>query len=156
MKDWIKKALTKHIRQRTKTIEIPPDPRLVYGVKFTIALNEVSAQSIPTIVNGITTSTNIIMAFSVALSGILIGYFFKNNNRERDFVLIVLSDFSFPMIFQFFSYYSIALGQGFFEIAFKWALVAFLYSLLFLIIIFIFALYRMHERARKPKEKGKK
>jgi hypothetical protein len=33
MKDWIKKALTKHIRQR----EIPPDPRLVYGVKFTIA-----------------------------------------------------------------------------------------------------------------------
>jgi len=37
MKDWIKKALTKHVRQRTKTIEIPPDPRLVYGVKFTIA-----------------------------------------------------------------------------------------------------------------------
>jgi hypothetical protein len=38
MKDWIKKALTKHIRQRIKTIEIPPDPRLVYGVKFTIAM----------------------------------------------------------------------------------------------------------------------
>jgi len=34
MKDWIKKALTKRIRQR----EIPPDPRLVYGVKFTIAM----------------------------------------------------------------------------------------------------------------------
>lgn len=34
MKDWIKKALTKHIRQR----EIPPDPRLVYGVKFTITM----------------------------------------------------------------------------------------------------------------------
>jgi hypothetical protein len=33
MKDWIKKALTKRTRQR----EIPPDPRLVYGVKFTIA-----------------------------------------------------------------------------------------------------------------------
>jgi len=35
MKDWIKKALTKRIRQR----EIPPDPRLVYGVKFTIAMS---------------------------------------------------------------------------------------------------------------------
>jgi len=34
MKDWIKKALTKRIRQR----EIPPDPRLVIGVKFTIAM----------------------------------------------------------------------------------------------------------------------
>ena len=34
MKDWIKKALTKHTRQR----EIPPDPRLIYGVKFTIAM----------------------------------------------------------------------------------------------------------------------
>jgi len=33
MKDCIKKALTRRIRQR----EIPPDPRLVYGVKFTIA-----------------------------------------------------------------------------------------------------------------------
>jgi hypothetical protein len=32
MKDWIKKALTRRIRQR----EIPPDPRLVYGVKFAI------------------------------------------------------------------------------------------------------------------------
>jgi len=33
MKDWIKRALTKRIRQR----EIPPDPRLVIGVKFTVA-----------------------------------------------------------------------------------------------------------------------
>jgi len=38
MKDWIKRALTKHIKQRTKTIEIPPDPRLVIGVKFAIAM----------------------------------------------------------------------------------------------------------------------
>jgi hypothetical protein len=34
MKDWIKKALTKRIRQR----EIPPDPRLLIGVKFTLAM----------------------------------------------------------------------------------------------------------------------
>ena len=34
MKDWIKKALTRHIRQQ----EIPPDPRLLIGVKFTIAM----------------------------------------------------------------------------------------------------------------------
>jgi hypothetical protein len=34
MKDPIKKALTRHIRNR----EIPPDPRLVIGVKFTIAM----------------------------------------------------------------------------------------------------------------------
>ena len=33
MNDWIKRALTKHKRNR----EIPPDPRLVIGVKFTIA-----------------------------------------------------------------------------------------------------------------------
>jgi hypothetical protein len=34
MKDWIKRALTRRTRQR----EIPPDPRLVIGVKFTIAM----------------------------------------------------------------------------------------------------------------------
>ena len=34
MNDWIKKALTRHVRNR----EIPPDNRLVYGVKFAIAM----------------------------------------------------------------------------------------------------------------------
>jgi hypothetical protein len=34
MKDWIKRALTRRTRQR----EIPPDPRLLIGVKFTIAM----------------------------------------------------------------------------------------------------------------------
>ena len=34
MKDWIKRALTKHKRNR----EIPPDPRLLIGVKFTITM----------------------------------------------------------------------------------------------------------------------
>jgi len=34
MKDLIKKALTRRTRNR----EIPPDPRLLIGVKFTIAM----------------------------------------------------------------------------------------------------------------------
>jgi hypothetical protein len=34
MADWIKKALTRRVRQR----EIPPDQRLVYGVKFAVAM----------------------------------------------------------------------------------------------------------------------
>jgi hypothetical protein len=39
MKDWIKRALTKKIQQRaTETIDIPPNEKLVYGVKFAIAM----------------------------------------------------------------------------------------------------------------------
>lgn len=38
MKDWIKNALTKRISKRTRTIEIPPDPRLLVGTKFAIAI----------------------------------------------------------------------------------------------------------------------
>jgi len=40
MNDWIKKALTKTILQKGKreTITIPPDSRLVYGVKFAITM----------------------------------------------------------------------------------------------------------------------
>ena len=34
MTDWIKKALTRHKPQQ----EIPPDNRLVYGVRFAIAM----------------------------------------------------------------------------------------------------------------------
>jgi hypothetical protein len=39
MKDWIKRALTKKIQQRaTETIDIPLNEKLVYGVKFAIAM----------------------------------------------------------------------------------------------------------------------
>jgi hypothetical protein len=34
MKDWIKRALTKHTRNR----EIPPNDSLVYAVKFAVAM----------------------------------------------------------------------------------------------------------------------
>jgi hypothetical protein len=34
MNDWIKEALTRRVRNR----EIPPDPRLVYGIKFASAM----------------------------------------------------------------------------------------------------------------------
>lgn len=40
MKDWVRKALTKEIAKRglrsTETIIIPPNEKLVYGVKFAI------------------------------------------------------------------------------------------------------------------------
>ena len=39
MKDWIKRALTKKIQQRaTETIDIPPNNKLFYCVKFAIAM----------------------------------------------------------------------------------------------------------------------
>ncbi len=40
MKDWIRKALTKTIQPKGKRqpIIIPPDPKLVYGVKFALAM----------------------------------------------------------------------------------------------------------------------
>ena len=40
MNDWIKKALTKTTLQKDKreAITIPPDSRLVYGVKLAIAM----------------------------------------------------------------------------------------------------------------------
>jgi hypothetical protein len=40
MTDWIKKALTRTIVPKTKrqSLTIPPDKRLLYGVKFAITL----------------------------------------------------------------------------------------------------------------------
>jgi hypothetical protein len=79
----------------------------------TIPSNEISAQSVPSIVNGITTATGIIIAFSIAVSGILIGYVFKEDNRERDAIIVILSVFPLPMIFQFFAYITLAGGKDF-------------------------------------------
>ena len=38
MTDWIKKALTKTKQQHSQPLIIEPDTKLVYGVKFTIAI----------------------------------------------------------------------------------------------------------------------
>jgi len=40
MKDWIKKALTRTIQPKgfSEPLTVPPDPRLVIGVKFAVAM----------------------------------------------------------------------------------------------------------------------
>jgi hypothetical protein len=122
----------------------------------TIPLNETAAQTVPSIVNGITTSTNIIIAFSGALAGILIGYVFKDDNRGRDSLLTVLFVFPFPLFLDFCAYISLAGGQGLFETAEKWALESFLYSLFALLCILIYASYALGERRKKEKVEPEK
>jgi cell division protein FtsL len=118
----------------------------------TIAADEISARSVPSIINGITTATGIIIAFSIAISALLIGYLFKDNDRERNVIIVILSVFPIPMIFQFFAYITLAGGQGLFGIALRLDLVSFLYSIFALMCIFIFASFRMYEREKNSRK----
>lgn len=115
----------------------------------TIALNEIAAQSVPTLVNGIITSTGIIIAFSIAVSALLMSYVFKED-RERKVIVVILAIFPIPIIFQFFAYITLAGGQGLFGFALRFALASFLYSLFALMCILTFASFRMYEREKTP------
>ena len=122
----------------------------------TIGLNEISAQLVPTIINGIATSTNIMIAFGGALGGILIGYLLKDEVWEREFVITVLLAFLFPLLFEFFAYIFLAIGQGAFAMAIKFAFTSFIYSIFFLTCLFVFATYRMYERRVKAESERAK
>jgi len=79
MKDWIKKALTKTIKQKGKSqpIIIEPNPKLVYAVKFAIAMTlSLSALEITHIaILGAWNSEifSAITALTGTITGILIG-----------------------------------------------------------------------------------
>jgi hypothetical protein len=117
----------------------------------TIPTNEISAQTVPTMLNGITTSTGIIIAFTIAISGFLIGYILKDDKRDRDVIIVILATIPFPMLFQFFAYLTLAGGQGVFEIALRLGFVSLLYSLFALMSLFAFLSFRLYSKEKsKP------
>jgi hypothetical protein len=71
VKDWIKKALTKRTRQR----EIPQDPRLVIGVKFTIAMTLILSTLEITHIIALGKWNSEIFASIRGLSGAVVGIF---------------------------------------------------------------------------------
>ncbi len=104
----------------------------VFGNTWRIAI---PFQTVPTIINGITASTSIIIAFSGAFIGIMFREIFKDDKESKTILLGVLLLFSTPLAYQYVVYTYLALG--FLDWALRWSLEGFLLSLTMLILTMI-------------------
>ena len=118
----------------------------------TTALNEITAQSVPPMINGIATSTSIIIGFSATVCGIIIGSFARNNRKVFGFLIGALSSLTLPLLLLFWSFRLLAIGEFSFGMALKSTWNAFLYSFFILICIFTFAIFLANERNPKLKK----
>jgi uncharacterized membrane protein YhdT len=100
--------------------------------------NEIPFSVVPTLINGIATSTSIIIAFGGTVVGFLLSRLPKKDKR-RSWLFAFLFLFAFSFIYLFTAYYLSISGEGFFGFALRHALVALLLSLLILILVLIFA-----------------
>ncbi|MCW4000423.1 MAG: hypothetical protein NWE93_09300 [Candidatus Bathyarchaeota archaeon] len=114
----------------------------------TTTLNEISAQTAPTVVNGIIASTSVIIGFMATFSGIFLTNISKDDRKTVAFIITVLANIPLIVIFLFFSLLNIAGGEVFFGLAIKLAWMAFLLALFMIVSIFIVATYVIHERER--------
>jgi hypothetical protein len=126
-----------------------------YTVTNTTALNQISAQAVPTIVNGIIASTSIIIGFIATFSAIFIASFGQNDKRISTFVVAFVAIIPFPLMFVFFSLLNLSGGEWLFGLSMKLAWSAFLFSLFMVISIFIIATYIVHERQNGEDKKDK-
>lgn len=87
-----------------------------YTITNTTALNQITAQTAPTIVNGIITSTSIIIGFIATFSGIFITTLGQNDKRIVAFIVAFVINIPFPLIFIFFSLLNLSGGEWLFRV----------------------------------------
>jgi ABC-type multidrug transport system fused ATPase/permease subunit len=100
--------------------------------------NQIPVSIILTVINGVTTSTSIIIAFG----GVVVGLFFRNLPKKdvrRTIFFVLLLLFAFSFLYLFSAYLLSATGQGNLGFALRNALLAFLLSLLILLEVFVVA-----------------
>jgi hypothetical protein len=102
---------------------------------------KISLQNVPTIINGITASTSIIVGFSGAVIGIVIRELFQNDKKAREYFLGVLALFIYTFGFQFWVYSLLVSGAV--DWALRWSLSGLLLSLLIFGLTIIVTSYRI-------------
>jgi hypothetical protein len=116
---------------------------------------QIAAQTVPTIVNGITTVTSIV----VALCGVLFGTIIyreiakEANPKRKNEYFALLGVLIFPELYLMFSY--VFLGFGLFLIALRWALSSFIVAILIFVLFYIQAPQKLWFDKEKKDEQNK-
>lgn len=118
---------------------LPSNIKIVASTNSTVLA--ISTQTVPTIINGVTTATSIIIGFSGALVGLVAREILKNDEKDRKMREYMIGTllFLFPIILliDFGAYFNLLIGGYGFMVAIQWVLSGFLLALLLLVGIFI-------------------
>jgi len=134
-----------------------PPSNTTYTVANSTDALHISVQTVPTVINGITTATSIIFAFSGTLVGLVARELLKDNERDKRMREYLIGGilFLFPLILLLFfgAYLNLLIGGLGFIIALEYAFVGLLLALLVLVGLFI-TIWLINEehrsRAREP------
>jgi hypothetical protein len=126
-----------------------PPANTTYTAANSTEAFRLSVQTVPTVVNGITTVTSIIVGFSGALTGIILRgrpKEAKQDNRARRFLMVgVPVSIGIIILLDFFAYAYLLMGGVWFQTALLSVLSGLLWALFVLIGIFIYIGFRLNE-----------
>lgn len=98
--------------------------------------DEIPLSTVPTLINGIVTSTSIVIAFGGTIIGFQLSRLPKKDKR-RTKLDGLLAMFAFSFVYMFIAYEWSVQGAGFFEFGLRNAMAAFLLAFLILLIVFL-------------------
>lgn len=102
---------------------------------------KISLQNVPTVINGITASTSIVIGFIGVVVGILVREVFKDDSKTKIFLLLMVFLAGIPLTYLS-SVYSFLL-MGYVDWAIRWALNGLVLSLFLFAAIMLFAFHRL-------------
>jgi hypothetical protein len=113
---------------------------------------ELSAQTVPTVINGIIASTSVIIAFSGAVVGLMYRDIVSKSDVAGAVTFIILLLFLTSITYDFYAFYAFSLGGKYYlEFAFKNAFTGFVVSLFMLFLAFLMIVEIMSRLERKQR-----
>jgi hypothetical protein len=118
----------------TKIIgELPSDYNTsLMVINGNIFMAKIPIQNVPTVINGITAATSIIVGLSGAAVGIIVRELFQTNKKASYFLMSILFYFLFVFAYQFVIY--ILLVSGVIDMALRWSICGLLLALMIFVI----------------------
>ncbi|MCJ7631367.1 hypothetical protein MUP77_03040, partial [Candidatus Bathyarchaeota archaeon] len=109
-----------------------PSNTTVIIIDGNVVFAKIALQNIPSIINGITTSTSIIVAFSGAVIGFMVRDLFQSDKKARIVFFGVLVSFIYVFMYLFWVYAFLTMGGV--DLALRWSLDGLLLSLLIFVL----------------------
>lgn len=136
-----------------------PPANTTYSPENSTGAFYLSVQTVPTVLNGITTATAIIIGFSGTIIGIVIHEFPKETKKDRKFRIFIMVLFPLLFIFvltlDFWGYVWLLEGGTLFVSAITNMISGFLLAMLILIGLFIFIGFKFDEQEEESSDKTK-
>lgn len=115
-----------------------------------VVFAEVSLQSIPTVINGITASTSIIIGFIGVMIGLLYREVFFKEEKTRTLLLYVAFFMGIPLAYLSLVYNFLIIGW--LDTALRMALAGLILSIFVFVLISLYVGFRMDEKEKKYKK----